>query len=188
MTDTKIDPSTTLTTLNEATEWLAERFDAGVHCPCCGQLVKRYKRKLNSSMAYVLILLFHREQYGLAGDADSFKTIGPYVHVPSYLVWCTRRTPAMAAATRGDWAKLVHWDLIEAMPGQEREDGSKRAGFYKVTAKGDLFVNNALLVPAHIYLYNQEVQAQPDDTQIPMVSIRDALGVKFNYAELMEGL
>lgn len=172
-------------TIAEGREWLAERFDEGVTCPCCDQLVKRYKRKLNSSMAYVLILLYQWERNPPAGD---YIQAGAYVHVPSYLVWATRRNPAMAAASRGDWAKLVHWDLIETMPGQKREDGSNRAGYYKITAKGCNFVRGVEKVPAHIYLYNQEVQATPDDASVPLVTIREALAEKFNYDELMGGV
>lgn len=170
-------------TIAEVKEWLAEHFDEGVSCPCCDQLVKRYKRKLNSSMAYVLILMYRWDREYTRNGRPS-----DYLHVPSFLATTGGINPHRAAAIRGDWAKLRHWGLIEEKPGQQREDGSGRAGFYKITAKGCNFARGFDRVPAHIYLYNQEVQATPDDEKIPMVTIQEALAEKFNYLELMEGV
>jgi hypothetical protein len=136
--------------------------------------VKVYKRKLNCSMAYVLILLYRYDQQN--GDT--------WVHVPSYLAKMCEGNPRRAAAVRGDWAKLKHWDLIDEREGK-RDDGSKRAGYYRITEHGRAFVYADRKVPPHIYLYNQQVIDKP----IPVsqwITIRDALGTKFNYAELME--
>jgi hypothetical protein len=40
--------------IREARQKLQARLDDGTTCPCCGQFAKRYKRKLNSSMAAAL--------------------------------------------------------------------------------------------------------------------------------------
>jgi len=37
------------TTILEAKQLLKDNFAQGIECPCCGQFVKRYKRKLNST-------------------------------------------------------------------------------------------------------------------------------------------
>lgn len=155
------------TTLAQAIEWLEERLDDGVECPCCGQLAKVYKRKLNSAMAFVLLLIHRRK------GAD-------WVHVPSYIN-AKVRNPAVAAAVRGDWAKLTHWGLLDALEG-ERPDGSKRIGYYKITTKGRRFANNQLKVSKHVWFYNGGSAERVDDE---MVSIVDALGDKFDYSELM---
>ena len=42
-------------TIKEAKEHLRNNFEEGIDCPCCGQFVKLYKRKLNSGMAATLI-------------------------------------------------------------------------------------------------------------------------------------
>lgn len=155
------------TTLAQAIDWLEEHLDDGVECPCCGQFAKVYKRKLNGAMAFVLLLIHRRK------GTD-------WVHVPSYIN-AKVRNPAIAAAVRGDWAKLTHWGLLDALEG-ERPDGSKRIGYYKITTKGRRFANKQSKVSKHIWFYNREPTDQVDDE---MVSIVDALGDKFNYSELM---
>lgn len=158
------------TTLAEAIDWLEEGLNDGVECPCCGQLAKVYKRKLNSAMGFVLLLLHRRK-----GDENE------WVHVPSFIN-AKVRNPAVAAAIRGDWAKLVHWGLIDALDGQ-RADGSKRIGYYRITPKGRRFANNQIKVSKHIWIYNGE---PTDDSDEEMVSILDVLGDKFDYTELMQ--
>jgi hypothetical protein len=155
------------TTLLEAQQWLQRGLDDGVECPCCTQLAKVYKRKLNSAMAFVLILIDRRDG-------------GEWIHVPSYIN-AQVKNPAVAAAIRGDWAKLTHWDLIEELVG-ERPDGSTRVGYYKITKNGRLFARNKLRVPRHIWLYDGCVIERQDSET---VSITEALGDKFNYSELM---
>lgn len=155
------------TTLAQAIKWLEEHMDDGAECPCCGQLAKVYKRKLNSAMAFVLLLLHRRK-----GD--------DWVHVPSYINEKVRN-PAVAAAVRGDWAKLVHWGLLSALEA-ERPDGSKRVGYYKVTKRGHRFAHNQIEVPKHLWFYNGGSTDRVDGKR---VSIVEALGDKFNYSELM---
>lgn len=155
------------TTLAEAIDWLDRFIEEGAECPCCEQLAKIYKRKLNSAMAFVLLLLTRRR-----GDE--------WIHVPSFIN-AQVSDPAVAAAIRGDWAKLTHWGLIVALEG-ERPDGSKRNGYYKITRKGHRFAHNKIKVPKHIWFYNGAPTDHEDDEQ---VSIVEALGDKFSYSELM---
>lgn len=154
-------------TLKDAIEWLAERLSDGAECPCCGQLAKVYKRKLNGAMAYVLLLI------------SRYKGVD-WLHVPSYINEQVE-DPAVAAAIRGDWAKLTHWGLLEEMPG-ERPDGSKRVGYYKITEKGLRFARGKLRVPRHIWLYDGRSLDREDEET---VSITEAIGDKFDYSELM---
>ena len=157
------------TTLAQAIDWLEERMDDGAECPCCGQLAKVYKRKLNSAMAFVLLLIHRRK------GTD-------WVHVPSYIN-AKVRNPAVAAAVRGDWAKLTHWELLTALEG-ERPDGSKRIGYYKITTKGRRFAHNQIKVSKHLWFYNG---GPTDRVDTETVSIVDALGDQFDYSELMGG-
>jgi len=158
-------PETTDTrTLEEAKKWLRERFEQGAECPCCKQYVKLYKRKLNSFMAYALLLI---DRYFRQPDAKE------WLHVPSYLV--------EQNATDRECAKLRYWGLIEEMP-EGREDGSPHAGFYKITDLGKQFVARTIRVPMYIHLYNGSIVRRPDAETI---DIYEALGEKFNYNELM---
>ncbi len=152
--------------LIEAKQWLRTKFEKGADCPCCGQFVKLYKRKLNSSMAYVLVLL---------------SRVRGYVHVPSFINEQVSDAK-IAAAVRGDWAKLEHWGLIEPELGV-RDDGSKRTGRWRITAHGRNFVAGNTHTHSHVFIFNGKRVAWDGDTQL--IFIHDALGDRFNYRELM---
>jgi hypothetical protein len=126
--------------------------------------VKLYKRKLNSFMAYALLLI---DRYFRQPNAKE------WLHVPSYLI--------EQNATDRECAKLRYWGLIEEMP-EGRDDGSPHAGFYKITELGKRFVAREVTVPMYIHLYNGEVVKRRD---FETIDIYAALGEKFNYSELM---
>lgn len=151
-------------TLEEAKQWLRERFEDGAHCPCCNQYVKLYKRKLNSFMAYALLLI---DRYFRQPDAKE------WLHVPSYLI--------EQNAPDRECAKLRYWGLIEEQPGG-RDDGNPHSGFYKITDLGKEFVARKARVPMYVFLYNGKPLRRPDTETI---DIYEALGEKFNYSELM---
>ena len=75
---------------------------AGFNCECCGQYCKAYHRKLNSSMAVVLILI---HKFGKTG----------FFHVENWLKEIKR--PEL----RADYHKLRFWGLLEAKT-ETRED------------------------------------------------------------------
>lgn len=146
-------------TLGQAQLWLRAHVEDGVACPCCTQFAKVYRRKIHSTMARDLITAHGR--MGL----DPF-------HVPTLL----RR-----AASAGDFAKLAYWRLIVEIPGV-RDDGSTRVGWWRITDDGRLFALNQLRVPKYARIYDGRlIELDASDT----VTIRDALGERFNYEELM---
>jgi len=150
-------------TLREAKEWHSGRFVKGADCPCCGQFVKRYKRKLNSSMAYATILLAnHQEEVGEA-----------HLHPPDYLSTVT----STATVRGGDWSKRRDWGLIES-DDTVSDDGSKRAGFWRVTDAGRGSEPNWIRVPTHMFLYNREACDSNQDGET--TDIEQALGKKLN--------
>jgi hypothetical protein len=153
--------------LDEARNWLEAGLEDGVECPCCGQLAKIYKRKLHGMMAFVLLLIYRHK-----GDE--------WIHVPS-LINAKKKSPTVWAGNGGDWSKLLHWGLIEALVA-ERSDGSTRVGYYKITDKGRLFAQNKIRVPHCVWLYNGQ---RLDRKDTKTVSIVEALGDKFDYTELM---
>ena len=160
------------TTLEDAKKWLRARFGKGASCPCCNQFVKLYPRKLTKSMAYVLLLM---ECY-FRGDP-----VEEWLHVPSYIAEMVSDHPRRAAAVRGDWAKMKYWGLIEEKP-DVRADGSPRVGYWKLTPLGRQFVKREVKVPSHVYVYNSEALQRSVEEQI---TIDDALGTEFSYAEIM---
>jgi len=151
-------------TVEEAKQWLRARFDHGATCPTCNQHVKLYKRKLNSFMAYALLLI---DRYFRQPDAKDC------LHVPSYLI--------SQNATDRECAKLRYWGLIEEMD-KVRDDGSVHAGYYRITELGKKFVNRQVRVPMYVFLYNGSPVKRAD---VETIDIYEALGEKFNYNELM---
>lgn len=159
-----------MNTIEEAKQFLRDHFDEGVECPVCKQRVKLYHRQITSSMAYGLIII-HR--YFLANPEDE------YVHTPSL----AQNQNIPMAIFGGDFSKLRFWGLIEPMPG-DREDGSWRNGWWGITDKGIKFVKHEILVPSSLAIYNQK----PLGLEGEYVSIKDTLGKRFNFDELMSGL
>lgn len=152
-------------TLAEAQADLRKRLLAGeaVPCPCCTQLCKVYKRSIHAAMARSLILM-HR--HTATRDADG------YVYLPEVL--------RGVRARGGDEAKLTYWGLIEQAPGQ-RPDGSKRNGWWRLTNLGRSYVHGHMSLPKYAHVYDGRVlqfSGRP-------VTIRECLGDKFDYSELM---
>lgn len=154
-----------LITLKDAKKWLLGRLSDGAKCPCCHQYAKMYKRKITGEMARALILLYRQDKQ----KPDEF------IHLPSFLTQRKAGSSNMSSLLR-------HWGLLERQPG-ERDDGSWRTGYYKITERGIRFVKGSLWVQEHIYLYNQERYQSSKNSS---VNIHGALGSKFNYRELME--
>ena len=144
--------------LDGARQRLWEKLERGeiVTCYCCGQTCKIYPRKINSGMARSLI-----QMYQLGGR--------DWVHLPTRLNLRSREE-----------GKLAYWGLVEEQK-VVRSDGG-RAGWWRITEKGEAFVKNQLQVPKIAMVYNGTVR-EFDDSQ--MVGIKDALGDKFSYDELM---
>jgi hypothetical protein len=155
------------TTLLEAQEWLRERVDHGAACPCCTQFAKVYRRKIHSTMARDLLITYRE-----AGQE--------WFHLPSLLASRAGVRPGQG----GDFCKLAYWGLIEE-DDAVRDDGSTRSGWWRITDLGDQFVRNRLAVPKYARIYDGRCMGLVDES---MATIRDALGSKFNYDDLMQGI
>lgn len=146
-----------LMTLSEAIKWLQDRLkENGARCPCCSQLAKVYRRKLNANMARSLILGFR--MHGMN-----------WFHAPTVV------------EDRGEMAKLRYWNLIEEERAL-RPDGG-RAGWWRVTPRGAVYVQGLTAVAAHALVYDSQL-LRLDDTD-GRITIGEALGDKFSYRELM---
>ncbi len=132
----------------------------GIDCPCCRQRVQLYRRKLNSKMAHWLIML-----------TRAFLSNGrKWVSVKDYPLKDTRG---------GDYAKLLHWGLIESRPNKNKK--KRTSGYWRPTRKGVAFAKARIQVPSHLYVFNNTVYATADET----ITIQDALGTEFDYRELV---
>lgn len=146
-------------TLEEAKQILREGLSKGVNCPCCTQRVQLYRRTINAGMAMSLIRMYR------AAGRD-------WQHVPT--------TVGRMSAEEG---KLRYWGLIEEAP-EPRGDGG-RAGWWRITEKGELFVNNQIRVPRGALMFNQKCFGL--DNSRGDIGIVDALKGRFDYQALMTG-
>ncbi|MDP6933906.1 MAG: hypothetical protein QGG40_13360 [Myxococcota bacterium] len=143
-------------------EWVMANLDDGVVCPCCDQYAKTYRRKLNEAMARLLIWLVR-----------SYMADPRFYNIHEFPLIQGRRGG-------GDFAKLIHWGVVIQKPNEGTE--KRTSGMWKPTGVGIDFVNRPWSrIPSHVYLYNGEEMGFSDST----TNIREALGKRFSYAELM---
>lgn len=116
-------------------------------------------------MALVLILIYKN------------KRLGEYFHVENWLKSINR--PEL----RADFHKLVHWRLLKKKE-ETRNDGSNRNGFYALTEEGVLFAKRKCSFQEKVVLFNNKFES----FEGPYIDIKKALGNKFNYNELINGL
>lgn len=137
-------------------------MEGGHDCPVCTQFSKVYKRKIHASMAAAMVSIY-RASYMEQKHWVEISKLLPHNQV-------------------ADAAKLRYWGLIEEEP-SVRSDGSERTGFWRVTMRGMEFVREVRTVPKYAKLYDGRSLGLEGD----QVGIRDALGAKFNYSQLMAG-
>lgn len=157
-----IQMPTEIKTIDEAKKHLRANWQKGVDCPCCGQLVKLYKRPMASTMARGLIELYKLDR----------KHPNQYFHI---------RQIGNVVVGGGDFAKLVYWGLIVEQQKDESDDTKRTSGFWAITQKGRDFVNVKITVPSHVNVFDGKTFGFSEKH----VTIQHALGKKFNYAELM---
>ena len=156
-------------TLAEAKAQVEAGRAEGIECPCCGQFARTYRRKLPGTSAVVMIAMHQSKQ----ADRDGF------IFMPDLLTRVGRR----AERQGGDWAKAVHWGMIRQHPG-ERPDGSKRNGWWKLTEVGRAFVTDAIAVQKYAVVFDNQCLGLEGER----VRVRDVLGTRFNYEELLRGV
>jgi len=142
---------------------LSDNAYKGVRCPCCDQLVKIYRRKLNSGMAITLIRMY-------LYDPHEWMVVKDFLRRYSY-------------HNNHDWTLLKNWCLIEGCE-RDPEHGGRTIGAWRITPLGRMFVKNTIKVHKYVVIYNKRFQRLEGE----MVDIRECLGSKFNYYELMKGV
>lgn len=134
--------------------------DKGYICSCCGQYVKQYTRSFNCNMALVLIALLKHEVF-------------EFVHIEKWL-------QSKGYQRCGDFSYLIHYGFLERAIG-EREDGSKRNGYYKITGRGIAFADGKITASEKFKMFNGKFMG----FEGKQINVQEALGRKFNYNTLM---
>lgn len=156
------EPDDTLA--RERARLLAQRRQTGgTICGACDQRVKEYRRIVGASQASALIRLF------LAAPD------GEWRHVDHL---------GLTTNQRGDFAKLRFWGLIEERPKDDEDTTTRTSGLWRIEEKGRAFVNGRRNIRPYCWMYDGEPTEWAPESDW---SIRDALGKKFDYEELMRG-
>ena len=124
-------------TILEVKDHLRKHYESGTNCPACGQLVKAYKRKLNSNMCRALAIIYSRT-----------KSAGIYIHVQNEFTLLGLRATAM------DYTYLEKWKFIEANP--------DKSGHWRVTDKGKAFVEGFKPVKVKVAVVRSSFSVQVD--------------------------
>ena len=137
--------------VREARESLHRRVRDGeeVICPVCDKIRAMRHRPLYCEMAK---FLYHLACLGMESEWVDIKDID---------------------VRGGDYAKLVHWDMVE--------QHSKDSGLWRITEKGDDFVHERIRVPKSIWLYNNQLIRVSDEE----TDFAEALGEEFDRTKLM---
>ncbi len=114
-------------TIKEVKDYLRENFEKGTDCPCCGQFVKQYRRKLNSGMAIAMLKI-----YKLCAN-------GEYYNISNELIGIHQL----------EYSKLRYWKLIESKNNEN--------GLWKPTKQGIDFVVGKCTIPKYAYVYNNKL-------------------------------
>ena len=142
-------------TILEAKDHLRKNYESGTSCPCCGQLVKAYKRKLNANMCRALAIIYTRTEHGI------------YIHVQNEFTTLGLRATAM------DYTYLEKWKFIEVNPDQ--------SGHWRITNKGKAFVEDTVVVPAYCLVYGGTVYEWATD----YVNMTEALTTRFKLEDVL---
>lgn len=153
-------------TLEEVRLFLRENWGKGVNCPCCRQRVQLYKPKLYSTQCVCLINL-NRER--LAGNE--------WVHVDKFDYY---NTEGKGRARGHNFSEIRYWGLIEQQPASE-DSKTRTSGCWRITQKGIDFVNGKITVQERIRVFNATFYG----FEGKQITIKEAMGNKFDYNELM---
>lgn len=143
-------------TVARAREWLREQLEEGAQCPCCEQHAQEYRWSLYATAARLLVAIYR------AGGTEEFV-----------------ETKKHKGIGQGDASRLRLWGLAEQEK-ERRADGG-RSGWWRVTELGEAFILGAATIPKYAYVYDGRLLRTEGDP----TTIRDVLGVEFNYDDVV---
>lgn len=135
-------------------------YQKGFKCVHCGSFVKEYCRSFNANMCLALIMMYKQK-------------MNTFIKVEDELI-------KGGYKRCGDFSYCRFYGFIEPLK-EKRADGSARNGYYRLTAIGRLFVEGKVLAFEKFkILHNTFTGFEGKE-----IDIRTALGIKFNYDDLM---
>lgn len=156
------------TPLMSVWNWIRERAEKGDKCPACGQRFQVYWRTINAGMAVSAIKLYRLH----------CETPWRWVHLPTEV-----------GRISAEESKLRWWGLVESSDNL-REDGGK-ASQWRMTQKGVEWVCGRIAVPCYAKVFDGRLWDLTRHSKSGVfhedITIRTALGEKFDYDKLMAG-
>jgi hypothetical protein len=152
-------PSPDRDSIERVRAYVSANAERGISCPCCDQLVKVYRRKLNANMTRFLCSLVRIYLSRGRGSWISFKD---------------------CEFDGRDYPCVAMWGLAETKGSED--SGKKNSGLWRPTQKGIDFVLAGLRVPSHVHVLNNNVIGWSEET----AGVRESLGSAFSYDELMQ--
>lgn len=152
------------TPLGQAKAWLREEIAGdGAPCPCCRKPMKVYRRGISATVAKALINAYRKHRR----EPFHTNTLG----LPG-----------------GDFQKLAYRGFLER-ESKDRDPDAPGVGIYRITEDGVAFVLGTLRVDSHALVVWDPDRAETvcvGTTPLKgQISIREALGNRFDYDELM---
>tara|TARA_R110002020_G_scaffold257294_2_gene470939 strand:+ start:85 stop:660 length:576 start_codon:yes stop_codon:yes gene_type:complete len=141
-----------------------------ISCECCGGPIKCYKRKLTSTAAAIMCFLYSTNYRPGQKQYD--------------LPWTHKRKIPREFVHGGEIAQLKHWNLMEEKLNDD--SGKRTSGIWRLTQRGVVFVRGGCKVPSHIFV--QSPRNKLLGFEETKTDIETALGNRFNYEELMQGI
>lgn len=151
-------------TLADARSLFRSQLESGasVECPCCERTGRIYRRRLNAGMARVLVRMV---------EVHARAPAELWIHIHAIFGGFGQK--------HRDWPLLRLWGLVE--PRTKRTGTENARGFWRVTELGRAFVAGRTRAPTWVFVFDGEKTGSSDE----VLTIREALGHRFDYAELM---
>lgn len=141
----------------EGRKFLQANALEGAICPCCDELYKVYRWKLNRQMATFLIWLYRGEEFRIySGHYRDFLKAFPQYHSKHY-------------------SRPKYWGLIKPH--------NETAGIWYLTRLGIQFVRKEIKLPKYQFILNDKVIRV--SWEVELISIEDALTFPFDLDEIM---
>lgn len=155
----------TMTSLAALREAFRIRLEAAgsAMCPCCDRTARIRKGSLNAGMVKVLLRMV----------ALTVANRQEWLHI--------RDIFGSSAQKYRDWTQLKHWGLVE--PRDTKTSTENSSGYWRVTPDGHDFVRKVIIVPRHVFTYNDACLRESDES----ITVEQALGEDFDYRSVFQG-
>ena len=172
----RFKPNTEPTITDAREKWDLTIRDKGGYCPCCDRWGKVYRYGISHAMTKALLWM---------ASSHGENWIDMPKQAPRDLI------QTYTFATLKWWRLIERLHIEKEVKVEKNDEGeqvlvyadseTKSSGLWRVTPIGMMFAKGQVQVPQYVYLYNDTLK----DVSTETVYIKDCVGKKFNYSEIM---